>query len=229
MYYNIYKLFLKEYVISYLKVYSYSMLRLLCSCIKDLADKDKDGDIDFFEKKLANTGGLNSPLDDLLRENLLSIKARRARIRNIPIDIPPTKFDDDDDPPSEDEDGEETSTVKHGVFAGQHFHKIREKCLQSGKLFVDPMFPPSNTSLFTKQSECQQNHNIKWKRASEMCENPRLFVDGASRFDIMQGELGDCWLLAAMANLTLHKKLFYQVAPQDQSFTEEYAGIFHFR
>ena len=62
-----------------------------------------------------------------------------------------------------------------------------------------------------------------------MCENPRLFVDGASRFDIKQGELGDCWLLAAMANLTLRKKLFYQVAPQDQSFTEEYAGIFHFR
>ena len=32
-----------------------------------------------------------------------------------------------------------------------------------------------------------------------------------------------------MANLTLHEKLFAKVAPPDQSFEKDYAGIFHFR
>ncbi|CAG2172973.1 unnamed protein product, partial [Oppiella nova] len=58
-----------------------------------------------------------------------------------------------------------------------------------------------------------------------------MFIsDGAQRFDVMQGELGNCWLLAAVANLTLNDKLFQRVVPHDQTFDKpEYAGIFHFR
>jgi hypothetical protein len=40
---------------------------------------------------------------------------------------------------------------------------------------------------------------------------------------------GDCWLLAAVANLTLSRPLFSQIVPDDQSFGDKYAGIFHFR
>ena len=186
------------------------MHRKKIAYFENLVDKDQDGQIDLFQKELVNTDGVNSSLDDILKENLFSIKGRRQRIRNFPTDILPTKLDDDDDPPSEDEDGEETSTVRHGVFVEQYFHKIRDKCLQKGNLFVDPMFPANNASLFLRKDKWGTNHNIEWKRPGELCESPRFFVDGPSRFDIQQGELGDCWLVAAMANLTLNKKLFYK-------------------
>ncbi len=57
----------------------------------------------------------------------------------------------------------------------------------------------------------------------------RFFVEGATRFDVKQGELGDCWLLAAIANLTMRPKIFKVVVPDDQGFQQDYTGLFHFR
>ena len=60
----------------------------------------------------------------------------------------------------------------------------------------------------------------------EIIKDPQLISGGHSRFDVIQGELGDCWMLVAAANLTLRDELFYRVVPPDQSFTENYAGTF---
>ena len=35
--------------------------------------------------------------------------------------------------------------------------------------------------------------------------------------------------VAAVAGITCNKTLIHKVIPKDQSFTEDYAGIFHFR
>lgn len=35
---------------------------------------------------------------------------------------------------------------------------------------------------------------------------------------------GNCWMVAALANLTLNDELFNRVVPQDQNFDNEYTG-----
>ncbi|KAK6747867.1 hypothetical protein RB195_000828 [Necator americanus] len=109
---------------------------------------------------------------------------------------------------------------------GLNFYEEREKCLANKTLFEDPEFPAADRSIYYKTPPDQ---HIEWKRPGQIVDDPQLIVGEKSRFDVKQGALGDCWLLAAVANLTLRDELFYRVVPPDQSFTENYAGIFHFQ
>uniref|UniRef100_A0A4W5RLT1 Calpain 9 n=1 Tax=Hucho hucho TaxID=62062 RepID=A0A4W5RLT1_9TELE len=109
---------------------------------------------------------------------------------------------------------------------GKTFEQLRQECLQKKKLFEDPDFPACDSSLYYSQSV---PINFEWKRPGELCENPEFIVGGADRTDICQGALGDCWLLAAIASLTLHKETLARVVPNDQGFDRSYAGIFHFQ
>ncbi|XP_067097263.1 calpain-3-like isoform X1 [Osmerus mordax] len=108
----------------------------------------------------------------------------------------------------------------------KNFLELRDKYVRKKVLFEDPLFPTNDSSL---SPTCKFPLKIEWKRPSEICDNPQFIIDGANRIDICQGDLGDCWLLAAIACLTLNEKLLYRVIPPDQNFTENYAGIFHFQ
>uniref|UniRef100_A0A3Q2Z8Y4 Calpain-3 n=1 Tax=Hippocampus comes TaxID=109280 RepID=A0A3Q2Z8Y4_HIPCM len=116
-------------------------------------------------------------------------------------------------------------------FNGQDFVALRQEYVQRGTLFDDDSFPASIESLGFRELGHKSNKvkNIVWKRPKEISEKPQFIVGGASRTDICQGDLGDCWLLAAIACLTLNEKLLYRVVPPDQSLTQDYAGIFHFQ
>ena len=82
--------------------------------------------------------------------------------------------------------------------SGRSFAEIKAYCLKEGVLYEDPDFPALDSSLFFSKKPPRP---FVWKRPREIVDNPSLFVGGASRFDITQGMLGDCWLLAAVAAL----------------------------
>ena len=71
---------------------------------------------------------------------------------------------------------------------------------------------------------------IQWLRPHQISKNPEFIVGKRDRFDVNQGELGNCWFLSALANLAENKKCFDRVVPRDQNFEEgKYKGIFRFR
>ncbi|KAM6959872.1 calpain-1 catalytic subunit [Tautogolabrus adspersus] len=116
-------------------------------------------------------------------------------------------------------------------FLGQDFGSLRAQCLQSGRLFEDTLFPCASSSLGFNElgPRSSKTQGVRWMRPTEFCKRPEFIVDGATRTDICQGALGDCWLLAAIASLTLNDNLLHRVVPHGQSFGQGYAGIFHFQ
>ncbi|KAM4617445.1 calpain-1 catalytic subunit [Discoglossus pictus] len=124
--------------------------------------------------------------------------------------------------------GKHENAVK---FLGQDYDRILHECLQNGTLYSDETFPPSAYSIGFKElgPNTSKTRGVKWVRPTQLVSNPQFIVDGATRTDICQGALGDCWLLAAIASLTLNDTLLHRVVPHGQSFQQNYAGIFHFQ
>ncbi|XP_035479599.2 calpain-9 [Scophthalmus maximus] len=87
-------------------------------------------------------------------------------------------------------------------------------------LFVDYHFP---------LGELEMHSGVQWKRPKELCSSPQFIVKGATRLDIRQGKLNDCWLLSAIASLAMHSSLLIKVMPPGQSFQDGYNGSFTFR
>ncbi|XP_050718946.1 calpain-5-like isoform X2 [Eriocheir sinensis] len=113
-------------------------------------------------------------------------------------------------------------------FRGQDYAKLKKDCLNRGEKFSDPKFPPHDSSLYFSK---QPPGVVTWKRPHELVDKPQLFIEGASAKDVTQGQLGNCWFVAACATLAGVKELWHKVIPdyKDQEYGDLHPGIFHFR
>ncbi|KAM6946407.1 calpain-5a isoform 2-T2 [Aplochiton taeniatus] len=115
-------------------------------------------------------------------------------------------------------------------YEGQSYSALRKQ-FHGGALFEDPLFATTDQSLFYQANTIG---HITWKRPRELCEDPHLFVDGISAHDLRQGQLGNCWFVAACSSLASREALWQKVIPDwkeqewDKGKPESYGGIFHF-
>ncbi|XP_037084244.1 LOW QUALITY PROTEIN: calpain-1 catalytic subunit-like [Pollicipes pollicipes] len=114
---------------------------------------------------------------------------------------------------------------KSGSAAKGTYQHIRRSCRERGLLFEDPDFPASGQALGKKPPP----HGVVWLRPHEIVDRPRFISDSSGRFDVERGELGDIWLLQAVSTLTLTPRFLDRVVPPDQSFEQDYCGLFRFR
>ncbi|KAM8945407.1 calpain-8-like [Pelodytes ibericus] len=115
-------------------------------------------------------------------------------------------------------------------YLNQDFEALKAGCLASGTLFEDETFPPNSSSLGASYvTDPKKAKGVVWKRPAEITPKPRFIIDGATRQDIRQGALGDCWFLCSIASLTQNKYFMSLVVPDNQSFKNDYAGIFRFK
>ncbi|XP_048038824.1 calpain 2, (m/II) large subunit, like [Megalobrama amblycephala] len=116
-------------------------------------------------------------------------------------------------------------------FLNQDYEALKRECLECGRLFQDDMFEANTSALGFKElgPNSSKVRGVEWLRPKQLTSNPTFISGGATRTDICQGALGDCWLLAAIASLTLNQDVFARVVPPGQTFDGDYAGIFHFQ
>ncbi|TUP17201.1 Calpain-5 [Bagarius yarrelli] len=116
-------------------------------------------------------------------------------------------------------------------YKNQLYAALKQECQQQNKLFEDPEFPCTTSSLFFSNP---LSRRVEWRRPREISNNPHLFVEGISSHDLNQGEVGNCWFVAACSCLALKPELWQKVIPNwteqewDPEHPERYAGIFRF-
>lgn len=92
--------------------------------------------------------------------------------------------------------------------------EIVSKMNQQGATnFIDPHFPPRDTSLYNVvQDQYPFDFVVHWRRPHEFMDHPVVFENDVDPNDIKQGQLGDCWFLSALSSLAerpgMVKRLF---------------------
>eukprot|EP01043_Picozoa_sp_COSAG02_P040741 COSAG02_NODE_3319_length_6948_cov_2.445759_2_plen_771_part_00 len=90
-------------------------------------------------------------------------------------------------------------------------HELAQLLRTSGTAFVDPSFPHTDDSIFGSDSSrgdfLAGVQGVEWRRASDIGAvsgqslSTVVFADDLDPDDVVQGKIGDCYFLAALASL----------------------------
>lgn len=119
-------------------------------------------------------------------------------------------------------------------FKDQNYAKIKKELHERRVMFTDPEFPPNTKSLWY---DAPRLPDIEWRRIPTLCHEPKFIVGGGipNETSVIQGCLGDCWLMAALTAMTRHNRLWKKVIPNssEQEWDDRrpgaYRGLFRFR
>lgn len=78
-----------------------------------------------------------------------------------------------------------------------------DSIIAKGKPWTDNDFKPTSRSILDPAQDAKNAKlsNMKWKRASEIYTDPKVFAGGIHPNDINQGALGDCYFLCVLSSL----------------------------
>ncbi|KAL3315336.1 hypothetical protein Ciccas_006033 [Cichlidogyrus casuarinus] len=106
------------------------------------------------------------------------------------------------------------------------YGKTMEKLKGTGRLWEDPDFPADSRAF----GKVRLDKDIEWKRPKQIFGDAEFIKDNVNRFDVNQGQLGDCWLLAVISSIATYETLFNQLCPPGQYIqSPDYVGMFRFR
>ncbi|XP_020783915.2 calpain-1 catalytic subunit-like [Boleophthalmus pectinirostris] len=114
-------------------------------------------------------------------------------------------------------------------FDNQDYQQLKQSCLSKRMRYIDDKFPPDTRSIGDGILKSSDMNKVVWVRPHKIVPNPSFVVDGITRFDFGQGIVGNCWFLASIGAVTLQEPILAQIIPKDQTFDEDYCGLFHFR
>ncbi|EGT43825.1 hypothetical protein CAEBREN_09091 [Caenorhabditis brenneri] len=123
----------------------------------------------------------------------------------------------------------EFATTKEEIFkkGDEECQEIAEKLRKTGEVYIDPDFPPYETSIGVLKhkdtGEVQVQKSEPWLQPKEFikphylredCVDEWKVWDNPQPFHVKQGDLGNCGLMAALVAIAQKKGLIEQIVPK---------------
>ncbi|KAF9882424.1 calpain-like protein [Colletotrichum karsti] len=118
--------------------------------------------------------------------------------------------------------------------------KIVKECRRVNQKYRDPHFDLEFDLKFNRRDCLESLWNTKdkdptpssfspkaVKRVVDIFDNPQFYIDGPTANDVRQGRDGDCWLMAALCNLSNKTGLIEKVCVAHDQDVGVYGFVFH--